>query len=92
MISLDVLRRVLTKDSVYWPITLAKHQNTGNVVQTQNSGNESTLFFTFHEFNKALEIITTQHLREQHRLANGNAAGAYRPGKEEVGREVERLH
>ena len=88
MINLDILRRVLTKDSVFWPITLAKHQNSE---QTQNSGNESTLFFSFHEFQKALEIIVAQHLKEQYKTNNQGQLGTYRPGKEELGKEVDRL-
>ena len=26
-VQLETLRRILTKDSVYWPITLAKHNS-----------------------------------------------------------------
>jgi hypothetical protein len=90
MISLDVLRRMLTKDSVYWPITLAKHSNNA-VQQTQNSGNESTLFFSYHEFCKGLEIIMAQYLKDQNKTAQGGASGVYRPSKEDVQREVEKL-
>ncbi|TNV81886.1 hypothetical protein FGO68_gene2116 [Halteria grandinella] len=52
-IQLDVLRKVLTKDAHYWPITLAKHASS-----------ESTLFFTYQEFLKGLEIIVSVYLKE----------------------------